>query len=157
LKASEDRKPLLLELQRRHHQVRRTARLGCICLGTSCPAVLRCTRSLVGAGPMMSRHSCFSAWSRRRTESACSGLHCADAAAPSRIPGARTYVRMHTCHQHRPPLREFQRRHHQIRCAVAPGCLELERHLSSGVGQSCVGSCGDPAFAPSNAHRDQPG
>ena len=33
-------------------------------------------------------------------------------------------------HQRRQPLHEFQRAHHQLRSAVAPGCLELELHLT---------------------------
>lgn len=36
-------------------------------------------------------------------------------------------------HQRRQPLHELQRRHDQMRGAVAPGCLELEQHLPGGV------------------------
>ena len=37
-------------------------------------------------------------------------------------------------HQRRQPLHELQRRHHQVRGAVAPGSLELQHDLSGGVG-----------------------
>ena len=37
-------------------------------------------------------------------------------------------------HQRSQPLREIQRRHHQVRGAVAPSGLELEHHLPGGVG-----------------------
>ena len=38
-----------------------------------------------------------------------------------------------TCHQRRQPLHELQRRHCQVRGAVAPGCLELQHHLARGT------------------------
>ncbi len=45
-------------------------------------------------------------------------------------------------HQRRQPLHELQRRHHQVRGAVAPEGLELEHHLPGGVGlHAFVGQC----------------
>ena len=45
-------------------------------------------------------------------------------------------------HQRGQALHELQRRHDQMRGAVAPGCLELEHHLPGGVGlHAFVGQC----------------
>ena len=45
-------------------------------------------------------------------------------------------------HQCRQPQPELQRRHHQMRGAVAPGGLELQHHLSGGVRlHALVGQC----------------
>ena len=51
------------------------------------------------------------------------------------------------------PLHELQRQHHQMRGAVAPGGLELEHHLSGGVGLDATvgqgqGRAGDGAALP---------
>jgi len=47
----------------------------------------------------------------------------------------KTYeVRPWPGHQCRKPLHEFQRRHDEVRRAVAPGCLEFEHHLPGSVG-----------------------
>jgi crotonobetainyl-CoA:carnitine CoA-transferase CaiB-like acyl-CoA transferase len=46
-------------------------------------------------------------------------------------------------HQRRQPLHEFERRHHEVRGAVAPGGLELEHHLPGRVGlYALVGQSG---------------
>ena len=45
-------------------------------------------------------------------------------------------------HQRRQSLHELQRRHDQVRGAIAPSCLELEHHLPGGVGlHAFVGQC----------------
>ena len=46
------------------------------------------------------------------------------------------------CLQRRQALHELQHRHHQVRGADAPGCLELEHHLPGCVGlNALVGQC----------------
>ena len=54
------------------------------------------------------------------------GIRCQHAVEPDQ-------VQPWPWHQRREPLHELQRRHHQVRGAVAPGGLELEHHLASGI------------------------
>ncbi len=46
---------------------------------------------------------------------------------------SRSRLKTRPGHQRRQPLHELQRRHHQMRGAVAPGCFERQHHLANRV------------------------
>lgn len=60
-------------------------------------------------------------------------------------------------YQRRQPPHEVRRRHHQVRGAVSPRCLELELHLPAGVGLQRSSDSSGQGTRPSRGARSSPG